>query len=164
MSQQLVTLNGAENERATAVGPDGPLEFLLSPGLSNSVAQTVYDEVDVDSSFVNDETIVSAPITTTVTGGFLEIYWGVTGSGDNASTFYEGFLMVDGVKQQASRFTLDAASATFAFSLNGVKRMAIAPGAHTVIVKLVVQGGATLFVHPVTTADCAYVLVKEVRP
>jgi len=100
------------------------------------VVQSVYRELVADTTFTTGQAILTAPITTTTVNGTLDIHWTASCAGNTASTFYKIHLLLDGVTVQACRFTLDAASATFAFPLCGVKRITgVAPGVHSVVMQ-----------------------------
>lgn len=132
---------------------------------SGTVVQTQYTTLAADTTFSATQIIQTTTITTTTVNGVLEIWWTASCTGNTVATFYAIFLQVDGVTKQASRFTLDAASANFGFSLGGVFRLTgVAPGAH--VVRLQAQpGGASTMTFTISGPDDnASILVKEVLP
>lgn len=125
--------------------------------------QTKYVELAADTSFGPNTQIITTNITTTAAGGILEIDWSGCCRGDTASTFYQFWLKVDGVIVQSSRFTLDGASATFAFAWGGVKRITgVAPGVHTVAIFANPAGGTLAQFQITSNQDNCALLVKEV--
>jgi hypothetical protein len=132
---------------------------------TDSIAQSKYAELAADTNFTAGQTIVTTTITTTTVNGILDINWGGSCKGDTASTFYTFWLKVDGVVVQSSRFTLDGASATFAFPFGSTKRLTgVAPGAHVVSVTAQPGGGAQAQFFITTNADNCALLVREIRP
>jgi hypothetical protein len=131
---------------------------------SGRVIQTLFKELTADTSFTTGQAILSQAVATTTVNGVLEINWTASCSGNTAATFYKIFLKVDGVTVQCSRFTLDAASATFAFAMAGVKRITgVAPGAHTVLLEA--QCGAATMTFSISGPnDNAALLIKEILP
>ncbi len=132
--------------------------------LPNSVAQVVYAQLAASNTFAAGTFPVTTPITTTTVNGTLEVYWSGSCTGNTASTFYAFWLEIDGVTVQASRFTLDAASANFAYSFGGQFRVTgVAPGVHTIRINAQPGGGSTVtFTLP--GSDHCSILIHEVRP
>jgi len=126
------------------------------------VLQQLYTEIPAATvaPFTTGQTILTNPITTTL-GNFLRISYSVAAIGNTAATFYKTFLLVDGVNVETALFTLGAGAATFGFTMGGDKRMAITPGAHTVILQAQVAG-ATLTIDTNTPSGHGTLLVEEV--